>query len=139
MPQFTKETAAEMARRSHLPGSARFHSEPEPAPDPQPAVIPAEPDPDYTAVRLMRVRKQLDRLDALAAEETDPKRCKEFADATSRLQEQERQLANRPLPGTLKPSQPKAQRTRATPEPTLAQPTAEQPKPTQGNPRPNNP
>lgn len=123
MPQFTKETAAEMARRSHSPDSARN----------KPAEPPQEPaiGLDYTAIRLMRVRKQLDRLDELASEETDPKRCKEFADATSRLQEQERQLAGRPLPGTLKPSSKAPRATQTLPEPTPIEPT-----PT-GEPEPN--
>ena len=94
MPQFTADNAAEMGKRG---AEARWNK-------PATETPIAEHSLDYTAIRLMRVRKQLDRLDELASEETDPKRCKEFADATSRLQEQERQLAGRPLPGTLKPS-----------------------------------
>lgn len=92
-----------MARRSHAPDSARNRPVIEQKPiveQPQ----PTETVQDYTSIRLTRVRLQLDRLDAMAAEETDTKRLKELADATSRLQEQERQLAGRPLPGTLKPS-----------------------------------
>ena len=107
MPQFTAANAADMGKRG---AEARWN---------KPAIetpIAEQPAIDYTTIRLMRVRKQLDRLDALASEETDPKRCKEFADATSRLQEQERQLAGRPLPGTLKPSARQPKRTEP-PEP----------------------
>jgi hypothetical protein len=51
----------------------------------------------------MRVREQLERLDRLASEEDDPKQLKALADATTRLSEQERLLAGRPLPGSRRP------------------------------------
>jgi hypothetical protein len=63
-----------------------------------------EPSDDFAGRRLKRVRDQLDRLDGIAAEETDPKRIKELADATTRLSEQERVLAGRPLPGSRRPA-----------------------------------
>ncbi len=118
MPQFTTENAAEMGKRG---AEARWN---------KPATITPiaeQPAIDYTTIRLMHVRKQLDRLDSLASEETDTKRCKEFADATSRLQEQERQLAGRPLPGTLKPSSAKPRRPETMPEPTIPQAVVGQP------------
>jgi hypothetical protein len=49
------------------------------------------------------VREQLERLDALASIETDPKRLKELADASARLSAQEFDLAGRPKSGTTKP------------------------------------
>jgi TolA-binding protein len=71
-----------------------------------------QPGPAITFVerRLARVREQLDRLDELFKAATEPKAIKELADATTRLQAQEQQLAGRPGPGTLKPSAPGATR-----------------------------
>ncbi len=101
---FTVANAAEMARRSHAPGSARFRL-PEPE-KPQPQLIPqsAMDADDFASRRLMRVREQLQRLDDLAALAVEPKALKELADATTRLAEQERILAGRPLPGSRRPS-----------------------------------
>ena len=59
---------------------------------------------EFAARRLMRVREQLQRLDDLAAQATDSKVLKELADATTRLAEQERILAGRPLPGSRRPA-----------------------------------
>ena len=64
-------------------------------------------DPFVTR-RLMRVREQLEKLDALASGEKDTKRLKELADATTRLSEQERILAGRPLPGSRRPREDRA-------------------------------
>jgi hypothetical protein len=77
-----------------------------------PGLPPAEPQ-SFISKRLARVRAQLDRLDALLANATEPKAIKELADATTRLQAQEQQLAGRPGPGTLKPVAPGAARTPA--------------------------
>lgn len=67
---------------------------------------------DFADRRLLRVREQLEKLDALAAGEKDTKRLKELADATTRLSEQERILAGRPLPGSRRPSSDKQERRR---------------------------
>lgn len=133
MALFTPETAADMAKRSwesrRLAEAERLKAEQEAAANPQPAPETL----DFAKQRLIRVRTQLDRLDAMAAEELDTKRLKELADATSRLQEQERQLAGRPLPGTLKPSQAKQRRPEPMPEPTPAiQQVVVHPTPEQG-------
>jgi uncharacterized membrane protein YccC len=69
---------------------------------------------DFQTVRLTRVREQLDRIDSMLSTEEDPKRIKELADATARLQEQERQLANRPMPGSLRPQSPKHDKRQST-------------------------
>jgi hypothetical protein len=55
----------------------------------------------YVLSRLTRVRKQLDRLDRLMAEEIDPQRLDRLASAQYRLSEQERIMAGRPLPGSI--------------------------------------
>lgn len=75
------------------------------------APLPPEP-PDYTARRLVRVRKQLARLDSMIEQETDPVRLDRLASAQSRLAIQEQNLAGRPLPGSLRP-QPEPKRRQA--------------------------
>ena len=109
MPLFTSETAAEAARKSHSPDSARFRL---------PQVV-AEPDDDpYLVARLNRVRAQLDKLDRMMISELDPAKLDRIASAQARLAEQERILAGRPLPGSRKPAQDRPQRRQSiTPEP----------------------
>ena len=106
MPLFTRETAAIAGQ---LGAKARWskpkaESNDDPPP-PSPAIVPKTTD-SFTADRLLRVRKQLDRIDQLASKETEPKLLKEYAEACARLSEQERILAGRPLPGSLKQSGP---------------------------------
>lgn len=62
--------------------------------------------------RLKRVREQLDKLDGLMFEEADPKRLKEYADASARLSDQEFKLAGRPNPGSRRPAQERASKGR---------------------------
>lgn len=119
MPFITAENAAELARKSHEAKRAkaeRVQAEVNEALKQQVATDST----DFISQRLSRVRAQLVRLDALASQEDDPKRIREYADATSRLQEQERQLAGRPLPGTLKPSSKPQTRAPAVPQPTIS-------------------
>ena len=104
---FTAANAAQYARKSHAPESARFRKPPPEAPalpPEQPVSNPAALLDEFAARRLMRVREQLQRLDDLAAQATDSKVLKELADATTRLAEQERILAGRPLPGSRRPA-----------------------------------
>ncbi len=65
---------------------------------------------EFAKLRLRRVREQLDKIDAMAFEENDPKRLKELADASARLSDQEFKLAGRPSPGSRRPPTDKAQR-----------------------------
>lgn len=70
---------------------------------------------DYQAKRLVRVRAQLDTLDArleaeLRAAKPDSRRIKDICDAQTRLAEQERQLSGRPLPGSRRPAPDRAER-----------------------------
>jgi hypothetical protein len=81
--------------------------------DRPPAPEPNKPLPaldGYSEKRLMRVRKQLDTIDAMLLGETDPQRMDRLAAASARLCEQERQLAGRPLPGSYRPEMPGAGR-----------------------------
>jgi hypothetical protein len=72
----------------------------------------------FNQARLLRVRKQLKKVDDMIDEETDPSKLDRLASAAIRLNEQERQLSNRSLPPTLKASQPRAKRSAsADPEP----------------------
>jgi hypothetical protein len=63
---------------------------------------------DFSRARLACVRKQLNRIDDMMKTETDPAKLDKLASALSRLAEQERQLAGRPLPGSLRPKEPKS-------------------------------
>jgi hypothetical protein len=58
---------------------------------------------DFTLRSLSRVRYQLERLDGMMKTETDPARLDRLAAAFGKLSEVERQLAGRPMPGSLKP------------------------------------
>lgn len=72
-----------------------------------------EPDKaplEYAALRLVRVRKQLDRIDDLLMAEKDPAKLDRLAAASMRLSDQEFALANRPKPGQTRPAPDKPQR-----------------------------
>ena len=89
------------ARRIRLEQAAQL----KPAQDPfAPTVSSTVAALDFAERRLMRVREQLEKLDDIAKNEKDTKRLKELADATTRLSEQERILAGRPLPGSRRPA-----------------------------------
>ena len=68
---------------------------------------------EYVSQTLTRVRTQLEKVYELFRDETDPAKLDRLASAQARLAEQERQLAGRPLPGSLKPSS-KPNRSRAS-------------------------
>jgi hypothetical protein len=57
----------------------------------------------YLQTRLSRVRRMLDRIDECIESESDPMRLDKLTSAQSKLAEQERVLAGRPLPGTKRP------------------------------------
>lgn len=104
MALFTVETAAEYARRSHLPTSARFKKE-EPAKEEQPVTqeIPQPADSTQT-IELVRVRKRLDALDALMdAAETD-KEWDNYSRSYERIFKAWCWLAGIPNPGSMRPS-----------------------------------
>ena len=115
-----------------------------------PATIPLPPQTkppqepiadDFTNQRLLRVRLQLERIDAMIATEDDPQRLDRLAAASMRLSDQEFALSNRPKPGNRRPGPergPKAQsgafwgsnpaQQTASPPPAPAQPdTPEEP------------
>lgn len=72
----------------------------------------------YRKERIKTVRAQLARVDGLLLKSKDPQELDRLASAASRLAEQERQLAGRPLPGSLRPKQERAPRS------TSAEPSA---------------
>lgn len=73
--------------------------------------------PSFTELRLMRVRKQLDRLDDMMFKEKDPQKLDRLASAQARLSEQERILDGRPLPGSRRPRPEKPTKDTSTVEP----------------------
>jgi hypothetical protein len=97
---FTKENAAEMAARAlearKQAEIMRLNGEP-----PKPLL----PEEKYRILTLARTRKQIERLFEMMDECDDAQKLDRLASALARLNEQERQLAGRPLPGSLKPTQ----------------------------------
>jgi len=79
--------------------------------NPKPVATPESEDSKFILSRLVRVRKQLDRIDSMIEKEKDPMKLDRLASAQARLAEQERLLAGRPMPGSLKP---KASSTKAS-------------------------
>ena len=98
---FTRENAAICARKSHEPTSARF-------------VHPVEVDKEvqeadeFRRLQLATTRAQLKRLHKLTSEELDASKLDRLASATAKFSEIERQLAGRPMPGSLRPTSTKA-------------------------------
>ena len=100
---FTPETASEMARRSHLPTSARFQPKPIPANIVVQTHLQPHPADEYTERRIRVTREQIRLLDKQLETCDEAKDLKAIVDAIYRLSDLERQLSGRPLPGTLKP------------------------------------
>ena len=112
MPLITTETAREMAARF-----AEFRRlNPLRAVPPGYKLVPADypehvpASDDYPAVVLARTRTQLDLVGQqitteLEREKPDSRRLRDLTDAQTRLSEQERILAGRPLPGSRRPGQ----------------------------------
>jgi hypothetical protein len=108
MALITRENAAEMQRRA----TASVLAEKARLADPAERQRIAE---KFQELRLVRVRKQLERIDGLIEVESDPAKLDRLASCAIRLNEQERQLSNRSLPPTLKASQVKTKRSNASP------------------------
>ncbi len=107
MPRFNAANAREMAARSV---ALRRAAREERAAKAALLAEEAENSADYPAMRLTRVRKQLNRIDELLLSEDDPAKLDRLAAASMRLAEQERILAGRPLPGSLKPQAVRSRR-----------------------------
>ncbi len=120
--KFPPEIAAEMQRRS-MEVRRRRIEEMELAAKEQEvadklAAAEAAKLKGYAGKQLVRVRVQLDRLDALMAAEVDPNKLDRLASAIAKLSQLERELDGRPLPGSLKPSnKPDRRQSHALPEP----------------------
>ena len=120
--QFTSENAASFAKRAWIVRKERKQAEIERQNNP---VLAAEHLTElrqdcFAGKTLGRVRRQIalvqDAIDG-SIESGESKQLKEYTDALSRLAEIERQLAGRPLPGSLRPDKPKTKRTVATSDP----------------------
>ena len=103
---WTVEEARAMGRRSAEFRALRKANPPQPTP----LIIPTDGDSsvapplEYSAVRLSRVRQQLDRVDMMLLAEKDPQKLERLASASIKLSDQEFALAGRFKPGNLKPS-----------------------------------
>jgi hypothetical protein len=103
VPLITSANAREMAARSQEARRQR-KMEREAAPEvPQTSPQSDDDNDEFVTARLVRVRKQLNRLDNLMETETDPQKLDRLASAQARLAEQERLMAGRPLPGSCRP------------------------------------
>lgn len=132
MPLITRENAVQMGKRSgqvrreaaQATANALANAQAVITLTAQPAIERAAEHEAWLGGRLVRVRRQLEAIDALLAAESLKKRpdaqyIDRLASATARLAEQERLLAGRPVPGSLKPtSRPRASHAQpATPQP----------------------
>jgi len=126
------QTARELAAKSHEARrrnkALREQADNESQPEPQ---LPAQ---SYVDTRLIRVRAQIDMLSDMLESEQDPQKIDRLANAITRLSGLEREYANRPLPGTLKPSSKPSQSRPRTIEPTaIPQPAPATPLPVDGS------
>jgi len=101
---FTSETAT-LARRKRTEYERKLAA----IPTPQALAHNTSLD-DFNALRIVRVREQLVKLDAMLAKETDPQKLDRLASAQARLSEQERILDGRPLPGSRRPKEDRTPR-----------------------------
>jgi hypothetical protein len=82
--------------------------------------------PKYLLDRLARVRGQIDHINNLIEDESDPQKLDRLASALYRFSEIERNLAGRPLPGSLKPSAARSRRQSSSFAPVEPDPPASQ-------------
>lgn len=113
---FTAANAAEMARRSHAPTSARFRAKPEPEPSPQPAI--AQPQDDR--LELLQEQIILTRA-ALNRRDLEPKDRAQLIRGLCGLLDQQRIARGEPLPGSRRP--------RPEPKPVIARSQEVPPRP----------
>lgn len=108
---FDSHNAAEMAQRSHAARQQRkLAAQTKPA---IPQSGPPEAADSYVTRRLLRVRGQLERLGDMLDHEEDPGCIDKLCSAIARLCEQERRLADRPLPGSRRPAKEIHRRTQS--------------------------
>jgi hypothetical protein len=105
---FTRESAREMARRSNEVQAAKRRERASIASPAAYAITTATPEPQYAAIRLIRVRGLLDRIDRMMAIEADPQKLDRLAAAADKLSQQECWLSGRPRPGVRKPTRGRA-------------------------------
>lgn len=124
---FTKENAAEMARLSHAPDSARFLPKDESDEPAEKPIITAEHAASeaetFRAETVTRVRKHIrliqERIDSLLDKRSiDTKEMKELADTLKSLEVIEQKLSNRPAPAAAKVSSKPPRRSTEFPSPT---------------------
>ena len=102
---FTSEAARIASRK-------RWDTPKPPQPEPLPKAFASDQDAFLTA-RLLRVRRQLERIDAMIATEDDPQRLDRLAAASMRLSDQEFALSNRPKPGNRRPGPERGNKSQA--------------------------
>ena len=127
MALVTHETARAAAAKANQVRWSRWKAEQAKSATPAitPAITPPVPElvaDEFIKRKLARVRGQIERIDGLMEEVTEPQAADRFCAALARLYEIERILAGRPLPGSMRPT--KAQSSQ------VAWPIVEQQQPT---------
>jgi len=105
MPVWTREQAREMAVKGN---QVRWHSPP--SPEPEPAIVPRIAFDDFAARKLLRVRGQIEQVEALLDGAKDAQSVDRYAAALMRLYDIEGWLSNRPKPGNRRPREDRAPR-----------------------------
>lgn len=106
MPRFNAANAAEYGKRGNAAkiANAELARQQLAEQEEQAKQLPEEASV-YVSKRLVRVRLQLDRIDAMVLKEKDAQKLDRLASAQARLADQERKLAGRPDPGSYRPTQ----------------------------------
>lgn len=100
---FTSETARQATRKGHV--TRRLNKA-------RALLLPANQQQlePFIRDRLVSVREQLNKLDAMMAGTTDPKVAEKISAAQARLAIQEREMAGRPTPGQFRPEKERPRR-----------------------------
>lgn len=117
MALITAENAREMAAKGNAAKAARLQQLRDAVQDAVSNPVIAFPSRTLSRVRL-QMGNLADEIDKAIG--GDSKRLKELTDAFTRLAELERQLDNRPLPGSRRPKEDRPKRNEPLPEPTPA-------------------
>jgi hypothetical protein len=113
MAQFTTETAREAQRKAAMSRRANRVNGGRDQPQAQPQSSPQNPvDTAFLSAQCTGVRAEMERTLTLLAETNDPRDRDRLANAYGRLEESERKMSGRALPGTKKLA-PEKERSRA--------------------------
>ena len=105
--RFSRENARELAIKGNLARKRKREAELARLAQ-KDALADLEPEEKHRLRRVARTREHIERLDRMLARCNEPKDLKAIADALAKMEEVERVLSNRPLPGSRRPKAEKA-------------------------------